>query len=130
MHSTALSTHLYDLDSTAEYVVRRYYELVDARDFAAMAELFASDVVYRRPGYDPMVGLEQMLTYYRSVRVIVSGKHHLHAVLSDGSSVAVAGTFYGQVKDRGHVSQGFADFFSIAEGKINARSTYFDAPAV
>jgi ketosteroid isomerase-like protein len=110
--------------------VGRYYELVDADDFDAMAQLFAPDVIYRRPGYDPMVGREQILGYYKFVRVIESGRHELHTVLSDGSIVAVAGKFHGRVKGRGLISQEFADFFTIRDGKISSRSTYFDAPAL
>lgn len=130
MPSRAPSKHSHELDRTAESLVRRYYELVDAGNFVAMAELFAADVFYRRPGYDPMVGLQQMLTYYKFVRVIESGRHELHTVLSDGSIVAVTGTFRGRVKGRGLVSQEFADFFAVSDGKISARSTYFDAPAL
>lgn len=130
MHSEALSRHSDEISRTAESLVRRYYELVDARDFTAMSELFAANVIYRRPGYDPMIGLEQMLTYYKSVRVIESGKHDLGTVLANGSVVAVAGTFCGWVRDRGLVSQEFADFFVISDGKISTRSTYFDSPAL
>ena len=114
----------------AEDIVLRYYRLVDARDFNGMAELFSVDVIYRRPGYETMVGLEQMLNYYKLVRVIESGKHDIRTVLSDGIQVAVTGTFYGTVKDCGDVSQDFADFFSVSDGRISARSTYFDSPAI
>jgi ketosteroid isomerase-like protein len=95
-----------------------------------MAELFASGLVYRRPGYDPMFGKDQVLAYYNFVRVIECGQHELDMVLSDGSTVAVAGTFRGKVKARGLVDQRFADFFSITHGRISARATYFDAPAL
>jgi ketosteroid isomerase-like protein len=122
--------HSLERERLAESVVRRYYELVDAGNFREMAKLFTADIIYRRPGYGPMFGLEQVLKYYTSVRIIESGKHELHTVISRGSMVAVAGTFRGQVKVRGMVRQEFADFFAVADGKINARSTYFDAPAL
>ncbi|NUR73096.1 MAG: nuclear transport factor 2 family protein [Hamadaea sp.] len=111
-------------------IVRRYYELVDAKDFAAMSRLFADEVIYHRPGYAPMRGLSQVLAFYEQIRVIESGRHELHTVVTDGSTVAVTGTFEGRVKGGRRVTQAFADFFEVENGQIVTRSTYFDAPAL
>lgn len=76
------------------------------------------------------MGLEELLNFYRFVRIIDSGRHQLTAVVSNGQVVAVEGTFRGRVKDGRLVSQEFAEFFSVSEGRTIARSTYFAAPAI
>jgi ketosteroid isomerase-like protein len=47
-----------------------------------------------------------------------------------GPVIAVAGTFTGTIVGDRNVSQGFADFFTVRDGLILARQTYFDSPAV
>ncbi|MBW3608867.1 MAG: GYD domain-containing protein, partial [Actinobacteria bacterium] len=37
-------------------LVRRYYQLVDAQELEQMFALFDDDIVYRRPGYEPLQG--------------------------------------------------------------------------
>jgi steroid delta-isomerase len=113
-----------------EQVVRRYYALVDAGDYAAAVQLFAPDAVYCRPGYEPMRGRHQLRSFYEHIRVIESGKHELTTIVAADGVVAVAGTFRGRLRNGRLVRQGFADFFTFEGGSIAARETYFDAAAV
>jgi steroid delta-isomerase len=111
-------------------IVRSYYRLVDACDYARMLELFADDAVYRRPGYAPLVGKSALAEFYLAVRVIDSGRHELLSILVQDDSAAVQGRFTGRLKDGTEVSLNFADFFRFHGGRIVERNTYFDAPAV
>ena len=115
--------------STAE-VVYRYYELVDRMDYVALVALFDPDAVYVRPGYRPLRGTDQLLHFYQESRIIEHGHHELRMVAVDGPLVAVAGTFEGHLRDGRPIRQGFADFFTVTDGMITARETYFDVPAV
>jgi steroid delta-isomerase len=111
-------------------IVQRYYRLVDASNFAPMLELFADDVVYRRPGYAPLVGKPALANFYRGVRVIDSGRHRLLSVLVHEGAAAVEGQFAGRLKDGTQVDLKFADFFRFRGDRIVERTTYFDAPSV
>lgn len=111
--------------------VRLYYETVDSADPTAVVELFAEDAVYRRPGYEPMVGRAALLRFYGGRRVIAAGRHVITRIVSDGPAhVAVEGRFVGRLKDGSRVDLGFADFFTLRDTLIVERTTYFAASAV
>jgi ketosteroid isomerase-like protein len=114
-----------------EEVVRRYYSLVDAQEFAELVQLFSKDSVYRRPGYEPLVGREALSEFYSGRRVITGGRHAISELLADGPKVAVAGEFAGTVTGGQQVDVRFADFFTLdADGLICTRDTFFFAPLV
>ncbi|MFT7840529.1 nuclear transport factor 2 family protein [Saccharothrix sp. BKS2] len=115
----------------AETAVRRYYELVDSGDVDGLLDLFAADAEYRRPGYPPLVGREQLARFYGEDRVIRAGRHSVHTVVAAGTEVAVTGGFAGVLKDGREVDLQFADFFSVAaDGLFAGRQTFFFAPMV
>lgn len=116
-----------------------YYEFVDSGDLTGLLDWFAPDAEYRRPGYEPMRGTEQLRAFYHGARVIDSGRHEVDAMTVDTSSgdgrVAARGRFSGRLKDGTDVEVGFADFIDYrldADGTLRAvlRITYFDAPVV
>jgi steroid Delta-isomerase len=109
---------------------RRYYELIDAGDLDEMYTLFADDIVYRRPGYDPLEGIEAFRDFYEGERVIEHGSHTLRSVVAEGDLVAVEGDFEGVLRDGRGVAVRFADILEFNDGLIVRRDTYFDAPAV
>ncbi len=110
--------------------VRRYYELVDAGRLEEMYALFHDDVVYRRPGYEPLEGIEALRGFYEGERVIREGAHTVSSVALDGERIAVEGEFGGVLHDGSRVTVRFADFFVFRGGRIARRDTYFDAPLV
>jgi steroid Delta-isomerase len=111
--------------------VRRYYNLVDERRFDELVTLFAKDAVYRRPGYDPLVGRQGLAEFYGGERVIVEGRHTVSELLVDGGKAAVSGTFEGVVKGGDRVRLRFADFFVVdRDGLLAQRETFFFAPMV
>lgn len=119
--------------SSAEAVVRAYYDAVDADDVETLIGLFAADATYGRPGYEPFVGHEALRAFYTGDRVIASGTHTLDAVVVDatGEQVAVHGRFEGTLKDGSAAAVRFADFYVLDEAGLFARrTTFFHAPAV
>ena len=54
-----------------------YYTAVDSGDVEAVLDCFSDDAVYRRPGYEPIVGREGLRDFYSGVRVIDSGAHEV-----------------------------------------------------
>jgi steroid Delta-isomerase len=116
---------------TPEQAVRSYYSLVDANDLTALLRLFSEQAVYRRPGYEPLVGREALAAFYGHERVIVSGRHKISELVADGCKVAVHGQFTGTVKSGAAVALRFADFFTVdPAGLFDSRDTFFFAPMV
>jgi steroid delta-isomerase len=116
---------------TTEEVVRRYYELVDRSEFDQLVALFSEDAVYRRPGYEPLIGRGALADFYRGTRVITAGQHRVITVICQDSRVAVQGQFSGTIRGNEPVDLGYADFFAFgADGLIRARDTFFFSPLV
>lgn len=113
----------------SEEIARRYYELVDAGDYDELVALFTEDVVYERPGQSTIEGEEALRAFYEEGRPLSNGEHELHAVVSDGDTVAVRGTFRGE-QDGDSVELGFADFHEFEDGEIARRYTYTDRDTV
>lgn len=124
----------YVTDSTIDPVaarerVRRYYDLVDARDYDGLLALFADDVVYDRPGQGAIEGIDALERFYREERPLSEGDHALDAVVVDGDTAAVRGTFSGRQGET-TVSFGFADFHTFDDGLIARRVTFTDRDEV
>lgn len=115
----------------AAALARRYYELVDERDFPAVVDLFTSDCTYHRPGYDPIVGSAGLRTFFERDRPIVGGRHDVTAIVADGGRIAVQGEFHGELRNGERTDLRFADFFELApDGRFARRDTFFYAPMV
>ncbi|MFF0430546.1 nuclear transport factor 2 family protein [Streptomyces sp. NPDC004520] len=118
-------------DSAQLRKVRRYYELVDAGQVQALVDLFAEDAQYHRPGYEPLVGKDQLEHFYRERRVIREGRHTVTTTVESGDCVAVHGEFNGVLHDDRQSSLRFADFFHLdTDGRFSRRDTFFFSPLV
>ena len=111
-------------------IVKRLFESVDSRDWDGLCDAFCDDVVYERPGYAPLVGLDRVLQFYREERVIASGRHELEHVVGDEGSGACWGRFVGIHKNGSGLSERFADVYTFERGKIKTRKSYFFRPAI
>jgi ketosteroid isomerase-like protein len=116
--------------SVAYDIVRRLFERVDSRDWDRLSDAFCDDVVYERPGYAPLIGLESVLHFYREDRVIVSGRHELESVVINEGCGACWGRFVGTHKNGSDLSERFADVYTFERGKIKTRKSYFFRPAI
>jgi steroid Delta-isomerase len=113
-----------------EDLVASYYEKVDRQDIAGVISLFHPRALYERPGYPQLVGRDRLTRFYESERVITSGSHTITACVVQGCEAAVQGEFDGVLKSGDHATLKFADFFTVDDGLITARRTYFFAPMV
>jgi ketosteroid isomerase-like protein len=111
-------------------LVERLFQTVDRRAWDALPRLFADEVVYERPGYPLLIGIAEVLRFYREVRRIASGAHHLEEIITDGNRGACLGRFVGRLRDGTAVDVRFADAYTFENGKIWTRCTYFFRPAV
>lgn len=111
--------------------VHGYYEAMDRDDIDSVLEFFSGDVLYRRPGYERIVGMDALRQYYASDRQIATGRHVLTSVIVEGQRVAAHGTFEGDLRDGSTTSVGFAAFFVFdLNGRAAEHTTYFFVPAV
>lgn len=111
--------------------VREYYAFVDSDQVRALVDLFAEDAEYHRPGYEPLVGRDQLDRFYREQRVIREGRHTLSAIVASHDQVAVHGEFNGVLHDGTETGVRFADFFQFGEdGRFSRRDTFFFVPQV
>jgi hypothetical protein len=106
------------------------FRRIDSRDWEALHQSLHEDVVYERPGYEPLVGRERVLRFYREERVIASGEHHLEHVVIDDGSGACWGRFVGMHKNGSPIDERFADVYQLKDGRIHARRSFFFRPAV
>ncbi|WP_168583079.1 nuclear transport factor 2 family protein [Gephyromycinifex aptenodytis] len=111
--------------------VHLYYRLVDAGDVDGLVALFSPTTIYRRPGYEPLVGRDALRAFYEGARVIEEGAHDVEHTVVGADSVAVHGHFRGTLKDGSRVSLRFADFYTFdTDGLFATRDTFFFAPMV
>lgn len=111
-------------------LVQAYYAAVDAGDLERLLAMFHPAVEYHRGGYPPIRGAHELRHFYQEVRVIASGRHRVDAVLVDGDRAAVRGSFAGTGRDGRELAVQWADFFTLVDGLIHRRYTYFLAPGV
>ena len=103
---------------------------VDSSDWNMLAEIFHHDIVYERPGYEPFVGIDRLLKFYQTERIIASGKHYIEHITIEGNYGACWGRLIGVSKDDFQIDEIFADVYSFENGKIKTRKTHFFRPAV
>src|SRR5262249_42115461 len=61
-------------------IIARLFDVVDSRSWRGLGDVFCDDITYERPGYEPLVGFDRVVRFYREERVIASGKHHLENI--------------------------------------------------
>lgn len=119
------------LETRLRQTVQGYYDALDRGDVDKILRDFSGDVLYRRPGYDPITGLEGLRRYYTADRMLAPGRHVLRAMVVEDTTVAAHGTYEGELKDGGRTTVGFAAFFTFdSGGRIIEQTTYFFTPAV
>lgn len=108
-------------------------ELFRAIDDAAwqdLARFFHKNVVYERPGYPPIEGIDALLYFYSNTRIVAEGKHSLDGRLRGDGKAICWGQFSGLSKAGDVLSERFADAYELEDGVIKKRTTYFFRAAI
>jgi len=114
---------------TEEFVLSLFHQ-IDGRNWEALSQFFCSDVVYERPGYEPLRGFERLMKFYKEERVIRCGEHLLENIVLDERRGACWGRFVGTHKNGSLINERFADAYTFKDGKIHTRRSFFFRPAV
>jgi len=118
------------MSTQATTLVHDLFRIIDGREFDRLPEVCHEDVVYERPGYEPIRGIDELIHFYREVRIIARGEHHLTAVLLDEGHAACWGRFEGVHRNGTDLGVDFADTYVLEDGRIRHRKTFFFKPAV
>ncbi len=111
--------------------VQGYYDALDSDDVESVLEFFSGDVLYQRPGYERMNGIEALRRYYEETRLIAPGRHVLRTMIVEGHQVAAHGEWEGELREGGRRTVGFAAFFVFdGNGRAAEHTTYFFTPSV
>lgn len=110
--------------------LRTMFTTIDAMDWDALPGFFHPTMVYERPGFPPLIGLDRVLRFYHDERKIVSSAHDVErTVVADGRGAA-----WGRVScvlpDGARTELGFADIYEFDDGLIRLRRTHFFVPGV
>lgn len=111
-------------------LVRLMFANIDKADWPALEECFHPDATYERPGYDPLVGRDRLMQFYRYERAVASGQHTVDGSLTNGEDGAAWGRMAGTLKTGMSVTVQFAEVYRFEDGKIRHRRSYFFTPAV
>lgn len=111
-------------------LIHDLFSAVDESNWEALPCFFHPHIIYNRPGYSPLVGLERMIQFYRDERVIREGRHMLDTVVGTSDCAACWGRFLGLTKRGEVVDELFADFYSFEDDKIIVRRSFFYRPAI
>ena len=111
-------------------IIRQLFEIVDARCWDDLVLVFHPDVVYERPGYDPLSGFGAVDDFYRNRRVLARGSHIVEGIAVEGDKGAAWGRFVGAKHDDTPVDERWADVYTFDDNKIRTRRSHFFRPAV
>jgi ketosteroid isomerase-like protein len=125
-----LEAHRPSEDQAAADRIRSMFDCVDSQDWDGLAQCLHDQIVYERPGYDPLIGKPAVLEFYRRIRVVSAGRHSIDRVLTDGEFIACWGRFAGIAKDGRTLQVRFADVYGLEGTLIRSRRTFFDSPAI
>lgn len=106
------------------------YQVIDRCDWEALEGLLHVETLYERPGYDPLIGRDRVMRFYREERKVASGRHELYGVMQERGRAVCWGHMRGTLRDGSPAEVGFADVYSFEDGKVRTRRSYFYTPAV
>jgi ketosteroid isomerase-like protein len=111
-------------------LIKGMFAAIDARDWDALPVFFHSDIVYERPGYDPFVGCDRVMRFYRDERVIQRGVHTLEGIVVENGRAAAWGWIDAVHVDGAPIKHSFADIYLLDQHTIKLRRSHFFVPAV
>lgn len=106
------------------------FSAIDERRWDDLQAMLASDIVYERPGYQPLRGSSEVMSFYRHERIIAKGRHVLADITASDGRISCHGHFTGLSKSNTPLEVAFCDFYILHGCKLAFRKTFFYIPAV
>ena len=115
---------------TRDFIIEMFH-CIDGRDWESLHRFFSPEITYERPGYPPIVGIDELIHFYRDIRTIASGEHRLeHIIVVDGDAGASWGRLVGRSHEGAALDERFADCYTFEGNTIKTRISYFFRPAI
>jgi ketosteroid isomerase-like protein len=105
--------------------LRAMFATIDAMDWDALPEFFHAELVYERPGFPPLRGLDRVLRFYHHERKIVRSVHHVEGAIVRNGRGAAWGRVDSTLTDGTDTELGFADIYHFDRDMIRLRRTHF-----
>ncbi|MEM7581412.1 MAG: nuclear transport factor 2 family protein [Cyanobacteria bacterium P01_A01_bin.80] len=113
-----------------EKLIVSLFDAIDGRDWKSLVNKFHEDIIYERPGYKILIGIDRLLHFYQYDRIIASGKHHIEHIVATENYGSCWGQFIGVHKNESEINERFADVYSFEKNKLKTRRSYFFRPAI
>lgn len=114
-----------------ENTIRLMYQIYDKKNWALLCQIFATDIVYCRPGHKPLQGINKVISFFEHDRKITNGNHYLHEIAPfKDDYYLVLGNFKGMLVNDLPIDVDFCDILSCHAGKIIYRKTYLNHIAI
>lgn len=110
--------------------LRAMFATIDAMDWDALPEFFHAEIVYERPGFPLLRGLDRVLRFYHDERKIVWSVHHVEGTVVQNSRGTAWGRVDSMLTDGTGSELGFADVYHFDRDLIRLRRTHFFVPGV
>ena len=106
-------------------LILKMFEIIDDRAWHSLPSVFHAKARYERPGYEPFVGINRLLDFYRFERSVLFGTHFIKRVIMDENYGASWGRFTGRTRRHTHIDVLFSEVYEFEKKKIKMRRTYF-----
>jgi ketosteroid isomerase-like protein len=106
-------------------LIDKMFSIIDNRDFSRLSEVFCDDIIYERPGYEPLYGITELIDFYQNIRIIAEGEHLVDEIISEKSRGSCWGTFAGKNHQGKALNARFSDCYTFEQEKVKTRATYF-----
>lgn len=118
------------MSNANEQLVRDMFEVIDGAQWDRLGAYLAPGIVYERPGYEPLKGIDEVLRFYRDVRIVARGRHELWRIVAADEATICWGRFTGTSKRGESLDERFADIYIVSDRKVATRTTYFFRAAI
>lgn len=116
--------------TTNKNLIISLFDAIDASNWELLVQHFDKYIIYERPGYKTLVGIDQLLYFYQYERVIASGKHYIEHIVVEEEYGSCWGQFIGLHKNGSQINERFADVYSFEKTRLKTRRSHFFRPAV
>jgi hypothetical protein len=72
-------------------LVLKLFTIIDHHSWNELPSVFSKDIIYDRPGYETIEGIEKIIEFYSKIRAISSGSHNLNVILCENDQCACWG---------------------------------------
>ncbi|NEO99444.1 MAG: hypothetical protein F6K58_12345 [Symploca sp. SIO2E9] len=125
-----MSQSISSLNGVNKELIISLFDAIDSSDWKLLVKYFDKDIVYERPGYSIIVGIDKLVHFYQHERIIAFGKHQIEHIVCEDKFGSCWGQFIGTHKNGSQINESFSDVYSFDKNKIITRRSYFFRPAI